>query len=126
MWADYYLDSISPKDDHEFVLEDIPVCTLSAANLKLRVGGSYKTVSAKFTRCGEDCTDLFAAKTGQWSFILDDMDITDSDLITPLAQPQNSVVKVKFNGDRKFIGKTLTVKYTVESSAGELQLSIVG
>lgn len=31
MWADYYLDSISPKDDHEFVLDDIPVCTLSTA-----------------------------------------------------------------------------------------------
>lgn len=126
MWADYYLDSISPKDDHEFVLDDIPVCTLSTANLKLRVGGSYKTISAKFTRDGEDCTDLFAAKPGQWSFILDDMDITDSDLITPLAQSQNNVVKVKFNGDRKFIGKTLTVRYTVESSVGELQLSIIG
>ena len=86
----------------------------------MRVGGSYKTISAKFTRDDEDCTDLFAAKPGQWSFILDDMDITDSDLITLLVQSQNNVIKVKF------IGKTLTVRYTVESSVGELQLSIIG
>ena len=104
MWADYF----ESKDE----IVDL--------------GGSYKTISAKFARSGEDCTDLFATKPGQWSFILDDMDITDSDLITLLAQSQNNVIKVKFNGDRKFIGKTLTVKYTVESSVGELQLSIIG
>lgn len=125
MWADYYLGNVPPKDNYEPELEDIPLCTISSANQKLRVGGSYKTLTANVSKDGVDVTEQYSITKDNWAVFIEDKDITSSDLITLLEQKDNTI-KIKFANDRSYISKIITVRCTVEKSVGEIQLTLIG
>lgn len=125
MWADYYLGNVPPKDNHKTELEDIPHCTISSSNQKLRVGGSYKTLKATMSRNGKDLSDKYSINKENWSVFVDDKDITSSSLITLLEQ-QDNTIKIKFANNRSYINKIITVRCTVDKAVGEIQLTLIG
>lgn len=125
MWADYYNDNIGAKEDTDEI-EPLPICTVSAMNQNLRVGGSYKTITATLTKDNEDITDKYTITKDNWAIFIGDEDYTASELVTLLEQPDTSTIKVKFAKDRSYINKTITVRCTVDKSVGEIQLKLIG
>lgn len=125
MWADYYNDNIGAKEDTDEI-EPLPICTVSAMNQNLRVGGSYKTITATLTKDNEDITDKYTITKDNWTVFIGDEDYTASELVTLLEQPDTSTIKVKFAKDRSYINKTITVRCTVDKSVGEIQLKLIG
>ena len=126
MWANYYDNSIAPEDNHTAIIEDLPSCTLSAANQTLRVGGSYKTITATLSRNGEDLTDSITTSNSTWTILDGDIDISGTDLVTVVAGKRPNAVKIKFANDRSYINKVITVRCTVNKSVGEIQLTLIG
>lgn len=123
MWADYYSSNIGTdtKDDD---ISSSSVLTLSASNQTLRVGGSYKTITATI-KTDTEITDQYKFSKDSWKVLCDDSDVTD-DLITFKETAQNNAIKIKFANDRSYIGKNITVRCTVDKMVGEIQLSLIG
>lgn len=124
MWANYYDNEIAPEDNHTVVIEDLPKCTLSAANQTLRVGGSYKTINATFSRNDEDLSDKYSSVSKTWTVLVDGEDITYTDLLVIKEDSAANAIKVKFANDRSYINKVITVRCTVDKSVGEIQLTL--
>lgn len=125
MWANYYDYNIAPEDNHSTELDDLPKCTLSAANQTLRVGGSYKTITATLSRNDEDVTDALGTTAFDWNVFDGDNDITSSDLVKIVEGSKPNIIKIKFANDRKYINRTITVRCTVNKSVGEIQLTLI-
>lgn len=125
MWANYYDNVVPPPDNHTIVADDIPKCELAAANQTLRVGGSYKTISASFSRNDEDLSDQYSSVTKTWRVYIDGKEITYTDLVTVKEDSAANMLKVKFANDRSYINKVITVRCTVDKSVGEIQLTLI-
>lgn len=126
MWADYYQDDTEPVDP---VVENSVTVNLTAPNSRLRVGGSYKTITATVEHLGEDKTSEYTLNSGNWRVYIgkDMVDITDSNLVTLLFPPEKqNVIKIKFANDRGYINNIITVRCTVENIVGEIQLDLTG
>ena len=130
MWADYYYDDTKPSQP----LEDAGIVgnmlvNLTAPNSRLRVGGSYKTITASIIDNGVDVTAEHMMDIGNWRVYLgkDLVDITDSSLIILMSPPDKpNVAKIKFANDRSYINKIITVRCTVDNIVGEIQLDLTG
>ena len=126
MWADYYDNVIAPPDNHTVVVDDLPKCELAAANQTLRIGGSYKTITASFSRNNEDLSAKYSSLAKTWRILLDGEDITFSKLLTVKEDSSANAIKVKFANERSYINKVITVRCTVDKSVGEIRLSLIG
>lgn len=126
MWADYYDSNIGAPEEPDDNIQPFPLCSLSASNQTLRVGGSYKTVAVTMTRDEENVTDQYTISKDSWTVLIGDDDITSSELITILETSKTNAIKVKFANDRSYIGKIITVRCTVGNIVGEIQLSLIG
>lgn len=116
MWADYYSEPLIPSDYNptpDVPSEDYGIITC-AGNQEIKVGGTYKKLSINFY---DSDGNLIELKSGQWSFIVDEIDIT-SEMIFGITTELNQI-KVKIDSSYgEYIGKILTIKYTV-SETGE-------
>lgn len=127
MWADYYDNNVGAQEEPSDGLYDVPLCTLSATNQTMRIGGSYKTITATLTRDNIDITDQYTLKQSDWKILVGDEDITaNTDLLTVKESDKNNAIKIKFANDRSYINKIITVQCTVDKSAGEIQLTLIG
>lgn len=108
MWASYY-DTNTPLVDYT---EDEPQTelnvriTYAGAKPEIKIGGSYKTFTAKLYN-GE--TEIPIESPGTWRFTIGN-ELAD-DLVTTIDDGSGEI-KVKFDGDLSYIGKVLTVEYT--------------
>ncbi len=108
---------------------------LSASSNTIKVGGSYKTISAKITdMSGTDITDTITVDNGysqndfKWIASIDGKDVTNADFITWLNVSNLYQIKVKFGDNRTYLTHTLVIKckfvpQNVESTL-ELEISI--
>lgn len=111
MYADYFgsgkINAIEPeRPDSEAEL----LCTLTASTSNIKVGGSYKTITATIKDdSGTDITEdyLYRMSEDNWHCYIDDENVDD--IITFLPQSVNNKMKVRFNGGREYIGKHLTI-----------------
>lgn len=111
MWADYYKEPL--QEVEEDVIGEI---TFSGLKSELKVNGGYK----KFTINYED--DFNYSSTG-WKFYCDGESI--SDLVTVLDGEQPNQIKVRFDGDSSYIGKTMELRYSYDGLSASLNVSIV-
>lgn len=125
MWANYYDNVIAPPDNHTVVVDDLPKCELAAANQTLRIGGSYKMITASFSRNDEDLSAKYSSIAKTWRVLLDGEDITFSKLLTVKEDSSANAIKLKFANDRSYINKVITVQCTVDKSVGEIQLTLI-
>ena len=133
-YADYYDSEVLPDTPEHTESEkqmDSIHCDLICNATKIKVGGSYKLITAKFFNSSDnEITSDFSpylAKSS-WSCYIDDVDITDSNLITWLEQKDSNKIKIKFADNKEYLTKILVVKCSVNKDGrnitGEVQLEI--
>ena len=128
MWANYYTDGNLPTietSDPEVLplatIGDYAELTYSGTKPQLKVKGGYKAITIAYYNSGQ----LLKNQTpGDWSFIIDDTDV--SDLITKLDTDDPNKIKIKFLGDEHYLHKVLTVKNTREGITAEIKFEIIG
>lgn len=124
MYADYYVNNIAPID--EDVKNNI-TSVVTALNNYIKVGGSYKLLTVKFTDDdGNDVTDQYSEliTLENWKCSVDDVDMTDNELITWLPQTEFNKMKIKFGKDLSFLSKVLKIQCVVDNIIGEIELEL--
>lgn len=143
MYADLF-DNEVPTDtpfhtDTEIKMDTIH-CDLSCNANKIKIGGSYKLITAKFFNIqGNEITDEFVpylAKSS-WSCYVknnrhedpDEIEVTDNtDLITWLEQKESNKIKIKIADNKEYLTKILVIKCSINKDGrnivGEIQLQI--
>lgn len=100
---------------------DYAELTYSGTKPQLKVKGGYKAITIAYYNSGQ----LLKNQTpGDWSFIIDNTDV--SDLITKLDTDDPNKIKIKFLGDEHYLHKVLTVKNTREGITAEIKFEIIG
>lgn len=123
MWADYFSSNVEPVyNDSPPLTSDIN-CVITSSTQSIKVGGSYKLLTVKLCdNNGKDITKDYSSTPINWSYIIDGQDA--SQVITQLSQSEFNKVKIKFTGDRKYLGKILLVHCKISNIIGEAKLSI--
>lgn len=126
MYANYYESILVPDTD----INSEPsseMCVLSASTTSIKVGGSYKTITANlYDSLGNCVTDTYLSdiSVGNWSFYIDGVDVTNNKLITILAQPDGNKIKVKLANDANYLTKILVAQCSINNVVGQLSLEI--
>lgn len=127
MYASYYESSVEPVDyaiPNDSVLADS--CVLSASTNTIKVGGSYRTITAKFVdHIGADVTETYLpyVTMDNWHFYIDDVEITNENIVTVLNSTNNKI-KVKLANELSYLTKILTVKCVVGDIVGQIAFEI--
>lgn len=126
MYASYYESSVVPEEDINIETTS-NMCVLAASTNTIKVGGSYKTITATFyDDSGTDITDTYLSELSvdNWKFYIDGVEIENGDLITILGQITPNKIKVKFANDMNYLTKILVMQCTVGDIVGKLSLEI--
>ena len=126
MYASYYESSVLPEEDMNIETTS-NTCVLSASTNTIKVGGSYKTITATFyDNSGTDITDTYLSdlSVDDWKFYIDDVEIKNGDLITVLEQTATNKIKVRFANDMNYLTKILVIQCDVGDVVGKLSLEI--
>lgn len=124
MWCDLLSDPNLPSNTtptpspQEY--GDYAEITYSGTKPHLKVNGSYKTITLIYYSTQTDTVDQ---TPGEWSYLIDDTDV--SDLVKVLETDSPNTIKVKFLGDEEYLGKVLTIKNTRDNIIAEKQFEIV-
>jgi len=115
MYADYYVGNTEPTD---FVETDkIRAEITYPGKPTIRVGSGYKKLAVNFYQ-GESEIPLM---NGQWQYFIGNEDVSSLIAYSTVDLEENEV-KIKFNSkDINYGGKTLTIKYVVDT---DIQASI--
>ena len=112
IWCDYYTgnSNILPVDALPTATTEYAKVEYSGKKAQLKVGGSYKKFMVLFYRDDEQ-TEF---KSGSWSYMIDDTDVS-ADLIIATSADDDTLkeneIKVRIPKDDSYIGKVLMVKY---------------
>ena len=126
MYASYYESFIEPEEDIN-VETNSNTCVLSASTNTIKVGGSYKTITATFyDSSGTDITNAYLSELSMdsWKFYIDGSEIKNGDIITVLEQTPSNKIKVRFANDMNHLTKTLVVQCAIGDIVGNLSLEI--
>lgn len=126
MYASYYESSIVPEENTN-VEATSNTCILSASTNTIKVGGSYKTITATFyDNFGTDVTEAYLSELSvdDWKFYIDGVEIENGNLITVLEQTAPNKIKVRFANDMNYLTKILAIQCVVGDVVGELSLEI--
>ena len=119
MYADYYSSTFEPNEEIETKYSY--VCNIETASNLIKIGGSYKTLSANIFDAGNDITNTI--NEFKWDFSIDG-EALDSNLIKILDHEKKNKIKIKFLGTRQYLGKVILARCTVSDTIGEIQLQI--
>lgn len=123
MWADYYGSNLQPEpviiDDPDSIVSQITSSITCSGKQQLKIGGSAKTLTVIFRDETGEITDY---QSGEWSYTIDDVDVTDLLTITAVADGR---IKILFNGDDSYINKILKVTFTSGEISSSLDLEIL-
>lgn len=129
-YANYYASdgNVAPEEPENKPIEDNSLSSLgvviniNTSNTTIKIGGSYKTLTAIVSNNGEDITDSFTEYV--WNAFIDNVP-APTDFLTWSDGPTPNIKKIKLAKIRKYIGKTLTVTCAIkETLSGETQLNI--
>lgn len=141
MYADLFTSTVSPDTlKHEEVTYNSVHCDLLCNANKIKVGGSYKLITAAFfDESTNDITEKYIPYLSltTWSCFIrenelsnpdDDVDITNSNLVTWLEQKDNNKIKIKFADNKEYLTKILVIRCSVNKDGrkivGEVHLQI--
>lgn len=117
-WADYYTSSGAEAVIQEPVNEDtVHVEITCAGSQEIKVGGSYKKLTANFVGG--------SLRGGNWTFFINGVIASDL-LATSTENVAENQIKVKFIGSESYIGKTLTIRFISDlDEISEINIPIV-
>ena len=107
-----------------------PTYTLSitTSTNMIKVGGSYKTLTCHFADNGQDITETVIANMTAddfiWTCFVDNVDLTNDSFIIWRAGTDVNQKKIKLGSNNSYIGKTLTIKCTVNGVTASIDLEI--
>lgn len=123
MWADYYLSNIEPVEP-DLVPSSNVSCVLSASTNTLKVGGSYRLLTAIFQdENGNNVTSQYIDKI-IWKCFINDVEFTDNPDITWLNQTDKNKIKVKLANNKNHLGNVITIFCEADDIVGKLSLEI--
>lgn len=122
MWADYFSSSVEPGTENSTSSHSDIYCKITASNQSIKVGGSYRLLTAKFYNKGLDITDNPPSPPIKWRCSIENEDV--SELIDWSLQSDFNKIKIRFPNDRTYLNKILTVCCTAGDIVGEIQLEI--
>ena len=130
MYANYYDSYVAPSFPTNNAKDEdnaLTICNLKATTNSIKVGGSYKTISAIFSKKGDDVTDkyLHLMSKDSWRFYIENDEIVDKELVAVLEHTDANKIKIRFSNDYKYLGKVLIVRCIVGDILGEMSLDIV-
>lgn len=121
-WADYYQDKITPTEPE---VESSPIyssITYSGTKPDIKIGGSYKTFTVSFFDHGAPID----YPGGNWTFKIDNVDISDLVTIQEIDGSPNKI-KAKFTGGLEYMDNVITVRHTSPSGIiSEIKIDVVG
>ena len=126
MYASYYESLVLPEEGASVEIIS-NACVLSTSTNTIKVGGSYKSITATFyDSSGTDITDTYLSElfVDNWKFYIDGVEIKNGELITVLEQTTPNKIKVRFTNDMNYLTKTLVVQCAVGDIVGQLSLGI--
>ena len=123
MYADYFVNDIVPKDEEAV---NTVVVNLTALNNHLKIGGSYKLLTATFFDEEKDVTSEYIdlISLDNWKCYIDEEEYTDNELITWLSQSEKNKIKIKIGKDLSLLSKVLKVKLVIDEIVGEIELEL--
>lgn len=112
LWADYYDSNIAPENilEQETLMQNV---TITASTSSIKIGGSYKLLTATIFNGKEDVTERYSNASFNWKCYIDGIEIVDDKLITWLDTDVFNEKKIKFARNRSYLEKTLEIKCTV-------------
>lgn len=124
MYADYYVNDITPVDDEK---STTLTANITALNNHLKLGGSYKLLTVKFFDEELDVTSQVMEEITleSWKCFIGDEEYTDNELITWLVQSENNKIKIKIGKDLSLLSKILNVKCIVGDIVGKIELELI-
>ena len=104
--------------------------SVSASTDEIRVGGSYKSLSCLFTDfSGDDITETtivdMSADDFTWTCFVNDVELTNDSFVTWRAGTEVNQKKIKLGSDFSYIGKTITIKCTVNGVTASKDFEMV-
>lgn len=126
MYANYHISPIIPEQPPEKQTVS-NACVLSASTSSIKVGGSYKTITATFyDDAGADITDTYLSglSVDNWTFYIDGVEVKNGDLLTVLDQTNANKIKIKFANNMDYLTRVLVIQCTVGDIVGRLSLEI--
>ena len=114
MYADWYDSQVEPVDQPRVGVPQPNIYgEISSTNGKIKVGGTYKTLTLSlFNKDNEDITNNYSSTVFEWTCSVESNDMTDVvtwlDTTTPFNQ-----IKLKFPLDKSYLTKILKVKCKV-------------
>lgn len=112
MWADYYTSEIKPSDPEIPEFKPSIRCEIMTSTKSLKVGGSYKLLTAKIYDSNNiERNDFYNNGTFMWTCCIEDEGYTEK--VTWLSQKDRNKIKIKFPDERSCLGKILKIKCTV-------------
>lgn len=124
MWADYYESKITPEylENEPQIPKIYSIITHNGTKPELKSGGNYKTLTVRFYK--DDNTEIDFL-TGDWSFYIDNTDV--SDLLLMKSTEKENQISIKFKKNDMYIGKVLIAKYTSNTGVkSSIDLEILG
>ena len=98
--------------------------TIESSTNTIRVGGSYKSLTAKVTDAnGNDVTSDYSNATFDWTCSIDGNDYTNN--CTWRAGTEFNQKKIKMSSDESYAGKNMVVKVVIGNITGTTTLEIV-
>lgn len=133
MYADYFTSNILPKDiPVETEKPKTDICNIICTKNTIKCGGSYKLLTAVFYDIdGIDVTDKYKnlISLESWKYYINDTEIIIGELIDVKQHSVPNKIRIRFNDNKKYLTKILTVKCLVnideKQITGETKLEII-
>lgn len=113
MLADYYSADLSDpvENDPQPVPSEDVVTTVISSSPTIKIGSSYRTITAKYTYEGSDVSEQCKQYDHIWRCYIDDKRSTPvgDDIVTIKITDDPNVIKIKFANNNEYIGKRLYV-----------------
>lgn len=119
MYADYYASSVEPIQEEDI---ETASCSINTSTNNIKAGGSYKLVTANFIDVNGD--EIIPSSV-TWKCYIDDIDITDYDLISIKYLDEPNKIRIKFANDKSYLGKKLKITCESDNIVGSLELEII-
>ena len=119
MYADYYSSSVEPIKEEDI---ESALCLISTSTNNIKAGGSYKLITANFVDAnGNEIIPLSVT----WKCYINDIDITEQDLISIKYLDEPNKIRIKFINDKSYLGKKLKITCESDDVIGSLELEII-
>ena len=128
MFADYHDASVDPEVVPDLVVGEI--CQITASTNVIKIGGSYRLITATFYDVhNEDTTDRHSLTLENWTAEISQgtswVECDTNLLITKIPDNTSNKIRVKFLGDRSYIGQKLKLTCKDKNTVGEILFEII-